>query len=610
MTMQLQKKLYTLLEEPHKSKSSLYLNMFIYFLIIVSILNLMLSTVSIYQEKYGYIFEITRNIIMPLFIIEYILRFYASGTLEKYRGFQGKVRYFFSFYALIDLVSILPYILINIGFNSTFVRSLRLLRIFRLFRMKKYALFIQLMKQIMSNIKEELLVLVFFIAVILVILSFIMFQVEHDAQPDAFSNIFQTLWWSVATLTTVGYGDIYPITPMGKLLTSAIAILSIGFIAIPGGMFASEFMSALNTVKKKKELYIGVMSGTSLDGVDVALCEIDEYSCSLLHSKEYPFDETLKEDILSTISGTTTLENVGILDHKLGVLFADALSNFLTEFSLDTHKIEAIGLHGQTLWHAPNSETPFSMQLGDANIVATQTGIQTIADFRRMDIANGGEGAPFAPVFHQFLFGNLKGNNALINIGGMANITLLGNELLGWDSGCGNVLLDYWIKKSLNKRYDENGEFARSGRLHQELFTLLLHDKYFKRTAPKSTGREYFNATWLESKLSNFACIKPEDVQRTLLELTVKTIANDIEDKQVKRVILCGGGAKNSFLVERLEALCSASVTTTDTLGVDAHALEAMAFAWLAYKRIHKEEVELRSVTGAKKNSLLGAIYG
>ena len=361
---------------------------------------------------------------------------------------------------------------------------------------------------------------------------------------------------------------------------------------------------------KKKELYIGVMSGTSLDGVDVALCEIDEHSCTLVYSKEYPFDERLKEEILSAISGTTTLESIGILDHKLGVLFADALSSFLAEFSLDATQVKAIGLHGQTLWHAPNSKTPFSMQLGDANIVTTQTGIQTIADFRRMDIANGGQGAPFAPAFHQFLFGNLEGKNALVNIGGMANITLLGDELLGWDSGCGNVLLDYWVRESAYKPYDFNGEFARSGEVHEALLELMLKDEYFKKPAPKSTGREYFNATWLEKKLSAFTQLKPEDVQRTLLELTAQTIANDIKGKNIDTLIVCGGGAKNNFLMQRLDMLTSCAIKPSSEVGVDSDALEAMAFAWLAYKRHHREEVDLKSVTGAKKNSLLGAIYG
>ena len=360
----------------------------------------------------------------------------------------------------------------------------------------------------------------------------------------------------------------------------------------------------------KKELYIGVMSGTSLDGVDVALCEIDAESCSLLHSKEYPFDEELKAEILSAISVSVTLEAVGILDHKLGVLFAEAILSFLSDFSLHSKDIKAIGFHGQTLWHAPNSKTPFSMQLGDANIVVAQTGIQTIADFRRMDIANGGQGAPFAPAFHQFLFGSLKGTNALVNIGGMANITLLGKELLGWDSGCGNVLLDYWVRESAYKPYDYNGEFAKSGEVNEELLELMLSDEYFKKSAPKSTGREYFNATWLEEKLSAFGQLKPENVQRTLLELTAQTIVNDLKGKKVDTLIVCGGGAKNNFLMQRLDMLTSCTLKSSSEVGVDSDALESMAFAWLAYKRVHKEEVDLKSVTGAKKNSQLGAIYG
>ncbi len=360
----------------------------------------------------------------------------------------------------------------------------------------------------------------------------------------------------------------------------------------------------------KKELYIGVMSGTSLDGVDVALCEIDAHSCTLLYSKEYPFDEGLKEEILSAISETITLKSVGILDRKLGILFAKAVRYFLSDFSLHANDIKAIGLHGQTLWHEPNSKTPFSMQLGDANIVVTQTGIQTIADFRRMDIANGGQGAPFTPAFHQFLFGKLKGTNAVLNIGGMANITLLGKELLGWDSGCGNVLLDYWVRENAYKPYDHNGEFAKSGMMQKELLELMLSDEYFKKSAPKSTGREYFNATWLEEKLSSFPLLKPENIQRTLLELTARTIADDIKDKKIDTLIVCGGGAKNHFLIQRLDMLTSCNVKCSDTMGVDGDALEAMAFAWLAYKRKHKEEVDLKSVTGAKKNSLLGAIYG
>lgn len=251
--MSLQRKLYTFLEEPDKSTGSFIFNTFILVLIILSILNLMLSTVSVYKEQYGYLFDIVKNIIMPIFIIEYILRFYASGYLSEYKGIKGKIKYFFSFYTLVDFIAILPYILIGTGFNSSFVRSLRLLRIFRLFRARKYAVFLKILKTVLNNIKEELIVLMFIITIMLVLLSFVMLEVEHDAQPENFSNIFQTLWWSIATLTTVGYGDVYPITPLGKAITGLISLLSIGFVAIPGGMFASEFMTELNKRKESND---------------------------------------------------------------------------------------------------------------------------------------------------------------------------------------------------------------------------------------------------------------------------------------------------------------------------------------------------------------------
>ena len=251
--MTLKDKLYILLEEPDNSRISFIINGIIYILIFISIINLMLSSVDDIQKNYGYILDMIRNIIMPIFVIEYIVRLYASGSLEKYKGFGGKLKYALTPYAIIDLVSILPYILLNSGFNSSFIRSLRLLRIFRLFRVKKYANFAQIMKNIISNIKEELFVLLFYTFILLIILSFAVFEVEHDAQPKVFSNIFQTMWWAVATLTTVGYGDMFPITAWGKVITSTISIIGIAFVAIPGGMFASEFMSKIND-KKEKEI--------------------------------------------------------------------------------------------------------------------------------------------------------------------------------------------------------------------------------------------------------------------------------------------------------------------------------------------------------------------
>ena len=352
------------------------------------------------------------------------------------------------------------------------------------------------------------------------------------------------------------------------------------------------------------------MSGTSMDAIDVALCEIDARSCRLIYADEYPFPAELKEEILSDITGVLRLEDIGRLDTKLGYLFADAIENFIAKNRIKKEEVSAIGLHGQTLWHAPDDAYPFSMQLGSPSVVYANTHIKVVADFRNMDIANGGQGAPFAPAFHAFAFANLAKNTAIVNIGGMANITLLGEKTLGWDTGPGNALMDMWIAKCKDARYDKDGIFARSGTPNEELLEKLMSDDYFKKSPPKSTGREYFNESWLASHLPLFNTIQEQDMQATLLELTARTIAHDTINAKSELLILCGGGAKNSFLMQRLQELCAITVAPSDDYGVSADALEAMAFAWLAYKRIHREEVDLKDVTGAHKNSILGGIYG
>ncbi|NOR57914.1 MAG: anhydro-N-acetylmuramic acid kinase [Sulfurimonas sp.] len=358
------------------------------------------------------------------------------------------------------------------------------------------------------------------------------------------------------------------------------------------------------------ELYIGVMSGTSMDGIDIALCEIDETKCILITSTEFQFRSELKAEILNIINGSTTLEQIGTIDNKLGHLFADAINDFIKKESLDAQTITAIGLHGQTLWHAPDADNPFSMQLGDANLVSAKTGVQVVADFRRMDVANGGQGAPFAPAFHQEIFKNFNKKTAVLNIGGMANITILGDELKGWDTGCGNVLMDYWSVVNNNEDYDKDAIFASRGQVDEALLESFLKDEYFQKLPPKSTGREYFNPTWLSKHLPLFDTIKAEDIQRTLLELTAKSISNDVNKTDAQLLIVCGGGAKNPLLMQRLNELCKAEVRVSNEFGVDSNYMEAMAFAWLAYKRIHREKVKLSSVTGASQDSILGGIYG
>ncbi len=356
--------------------------------------------------------------------------------------------------------------------------------------------------------------------------------------------------------------------------------------------------------RMNKELYMGIMSGTSMDGVDVVLCEIDKTSCTLINSKEYPFPPTLKEEIISVINDTTTLQKIGQLHQRLGRLFSDAAKNLLETYNITPLSVSAIGLHGQTLWHEPNDMYPFSLQLGDANILTSQTRIPVVTDFRNKDISLGGQGAPLAPAFHRFLFGKHSQNISIVNIGGMANLTVLGKKYVGYDTGCGNVLMDMWIAKHKGLKYDKDGSWARSGKVNYALLQKMLDEPYFHQAYPKSTGREMFNEAWLNRIID--IQFSPEDIQRTLLELTAITISNEVLKFNNDILMLCGGGAQNSFLIERLAILMP---NIQIGIAQNGDMLEAMMMAWLAYKRIHNEHVELQNITGANQNGILGAIY-
>ncbi len=346
-----------------------------------------------------------------------------------------------------------------------------------------------------------------------------------------------------------------------------------------------------------------------MDGVDVALCRIDALTCKLVASLEYPFDAALKEELLAVIESGARLEVLGTLDHRLGLLFTEAVDALLRQSDVRASEVSAVGLHGQTLWHAPSGAFPFTMQLGDPNLVAQRTGIRVVADFRRADMARGGQGAPFAPAFHAFLFGGSDVKRTVVNIGGMANITLLHPRLGGYDTGPGNVLMDGWITRHLGKSYDENGAWAASGSVHEILLERLLGDAYFAMTPPKSTGREYFNLTWLQRHLEGLH-VTSEGVQATLLELTAYSIADAVRAAGAQELVLCGGGAKNALLCARLAALLpGVRVIRSDALGVDSDFMEAMAFAWLAHERVSGRAVALASVTGAHKEGMLGGIY-
>ncbi len=357
------------------------------------------------------------------------------------------------------------------------------------------------------------------------------------------------------------------------------------------------------------ELYIGVMSGTSLDGIDISLCEIDDSRCKELHSAYYRYDAKIKEDVLKSIVSCVRLKSIGELNHALGRSYATAIQKFLTTNSLASSSIKAIGLHGQTLWHEPNSDTPFSMQLGDASLVSKLVGIDVVSDFRSADIAVGGQGAPLTPAFHKFMFDDAKRKTAVLNLGGIANITLLDDKLLGYDVGPANILLDAWIQKIKNKKYDSRGKWAKKGQVNEELLEVFLDEPYFKKPYPKTTGRELFNLDWLEEKL--YGCMLIDvDVQATLVELGVISITNELKRFTIEELIVCGGGAKNDFFIKRLEeSLPNVNVVLSDAKGVSGDSLEAMAFAWFAKKRVHNEVLDLKDVTGASKNTLLGAIY-
>ncbi len=370
---------------------------------------------------------------------------------------------------------------------------------------------------------------------------------------------------------------------------------------------------------KDAELYIGVMSGTSMDGVDCALVSIKNEQTILLAHDFTPMPQQLKEQLLAVcLNQATNIESIGRLDHQLGHLFADAVLSLLEKSNTAPCDVVAIGNHGQTLFHQPTGSTPFTMQLGDANIIAAKTKITTIADFRRKDLALGGQGAPLVPAFHRALFEVKDASVVVLNIGGISNISVLqpNTPVTGYDTGPGNMLMDAWIYSQQGKKYDHNAEFALSGQVNNALLNLLLEEPYFSLSAPKSTGRELFNLDWLQTQLTQFSAktqLASCDVQATLAEFTAVSIANEVlkyAHGPQPQLLVCGGGACNPLLMKRLQQrLPDWSVNTTSSKGVDSDYMEAMAFAWLAYRRQHNLPSNVPEVTGASQLASLGVIY-
>lgn len=364
-----------------------------------------------------------------------------------------------------------------------------------------------------------------------------------------------------------------------------------------------------------RERTIGLMSGTSADGVDAVLAEFDGNRYLRLqgvHHHEYP--SSIRARLLSlgrSETGALTLQEYAQLDHAVGLAFAEAALGLMRTVGVAASDIHAIGSHGQTVFHDPISACN-SLQLGDPNVLAIRTGCTVVADFRRADMALGGQGAPLVPAFHQALF-SAPEVRTVVNIGGIANVTWLAGgtaPVTGYDCGPGNGLMDEWAQKTLGRSYDADGAFAASGTVLEGPLKAWLADKYFHTAPPKSTGRAQFNLDWAATRANvKLEKLGKADVMATLCELTARSIA-DACAPQTQRLLVCGGGAKNSYLMERLQTLLPAAVVEATTQhGLPAEWVEAAAFAWLAQARLYRVPGNLPSVTGAHAPAILGGVY-
>jgi len=360
--------------------------------------------------------------------------------------------------------------------------------------------------------------------------------------------------------------------------------------------------------------YIGLMSGTSMDAIDAALVEFDSKAILKLY-REYPIENSLRHQ-LRLIHEKSDLGHIADLDHELGHLFANAVNNLLEEAHVTPDQIKAIGSHGQTILHKPDAAHKTSIQISDPNVICAETGITTITDFRRMDMAHGGQGAPLASAFHQYQFQQDDKSIVILNIGGIANITLLlvdNSNVIGFDTGPGNGLLDVWIQLNKNEEYDKDGLWSSSGGEINELLKQLLNDSYFSLPAPKSTGRDYFNLKWLKGYISKHDSeTPPENIQATLLKLSAITISNAIQEyaNEYNEMLVCGGGAYNPVLMKTIQDLLpDIKVSTTADYGLTPDCIEAVTFAWLAKQRMENKTANIPSVTGANKAVILGGIY-
>ena len=368
----------------------------------------------------------------------------------------------------------------------------------------------------------------------------------------------------------------------------------------------------------EKNIYFGLMTGTSIDAIDAVAVRFLNNTIDLIGTKTYHFHaETVKSLRFLCQSESVSLNQYSEVDNELGKIFAKAVKELMDLHSLQPSQICAIGCHGQTVKHHPNHEKMgFSIQLGNPNILAVETECRVVSDFRRADIALGGQGAPLVPAFHKFYFGSKEENRVIVNIGGIANISYLpkSGHVIGFDTGPGNTLLDFWSRKYINQPFDNEGLWAASGHIDTNLLQSFKSAKYFRTKPPKSTGTEEFSLSFIEKHCLD-SDVQTADVQATLTELTAQTISDSISilPEPVDKVFICGGGWYNSFLVSRLtknlEQHNIDAPLSTEHMKIDPKWVEACAFAWLAKQRLELKTSSIPEVTGAKRSAILGAVY-
>ena len=365
------------------------------------------------------------------------------------------------------------------------------------------------------------------------------------------------------------------------------------------------------------ELYIGLMSGTSVDAIDAVLMDFAKSNTYVVASYSQNISSQLRSEINSLIAMRQHPKDYEKIDAQFAQASCEAITQLLKLASIDANHISAIGSHGQTVFHDPKGIPPVSIQIGNPQYIANTMQIPIVGNLRQADIDAGGEGAPLACAYHAEVLQNDGEERVIINLGGIANITKLPSEkkqpIIGFDTGPASTLMDAWTKQHLNQPYDVNGEWAQSGKVNTALLESMLQDSYFSALPPKSTGREHFNLEWLQYHLdAHSTSTSPEDIQATLLALTTYSVADSIEAwcPQCKKILLCGGGSENKFLVKQLERILEKkTIQKTDDYGIPTTWMEAMAFAWLAKRHVEKKPGNIPSVTGADKAVILGMLY-